>query len=107
MKEKIDEAVKLINEIKADEESRRSDLKEKVLDKLNDSDDNYFLIIKHDVGGKWQVYGMRCDTIDECHIKCQDLIDDDLYEEHFILHKDEINQIIYALNNEVVRQNGD
>jgi len=103
--DKIGKAIKLLNEIKEEELKNKENKKLEILDKLNNVECNYFLIISNDEGGmtrKFKVYGMVADSYDRAYKICEDIFDDDYINDYWLLHKDELADMMFNIENKII-----
>ena len=80
--------------------------KEKVLEKLEDNECNYFCVVTEKNLGTdddIKVYGVRSESLEEAYDMCEDIIDNNT-EFNFILTKEQFDRMIYIYNNEVIKQ---
>jgi len=103
----IDEGIELLKRLKKEEVERQDSIKQRLLDMLSREEENYYLIIKDDVENDFKVYGMRGEDVEDVYNQCEELIDredEDNIQEHFILTKEEVKKMVYALENNIIRQ---
>lgn len=103
MEQKISKAIELLDEVKKEEQDRKMKIKSKILDNLSHKECNYFLIKKNDdLISEFEVYGIKCDSYEKAYEKCEDLVEDE--DEFWLLHKDELENLLYAINYNVTTQ---
>ena len=104
MKDKIDTAIKLLEEIKEEEIKEKQNVKAKVLDKLSNVECNYFLIICDSAKliKNFKVYGMVADDYNKAYEMCEDLLDNDDFDDYWLLHKDELENMMFNIENKII-----
>jgi len=100
--DKLNKIIEIINDIKKEEADKQIKIKEQLLDKLENKENNWFLVIKNEYHEPYKIYSTRATDYNSAYNSFENLIEEVTNGEYALFNKEEVSTIIHSItNNEV------